>query len=340
MKINRRQFVRRATGAMLAVGSLGALGVESGGAQQSPRSGEHAGLPIVDTHQHLWDLTKLRLPWLKSAGHLNRSFVTKDYLEATQGLNVVKAVYMEVAVADDHLLKEAELIVELCKRADNPTVAAVIGGRPGEEGFREYITRFKGSRYVKGVRHILPGATPQLWSQRRFVDGIRLLGALGMSFDLCMPPARLPDGAKLVDQCPDSRFILDHCGNADPVAFMSRARREAAKVTRPPQHGADQWQRDIARLAERERVVCKISGIVARAPKETWIPEDLAPIINHCLEVFGPDRVMFASDWPVCTRAATLRQWVTALQEIIQSRPESERRKLLHDNAVRFYGLT
>ena len=77
-------------------------------------------MPIIDTHQHLWDLDKFHLPWLKSAGPLNRSYVTKDYLEATRGLNVVKAVYMEVALAADEQLAEAEYVIDLCRRGDRP----------------------------------------------------------------------------------------------------------------------------------------------------------------------------------------------------------------------------
>jgi len=333
MSISRRQFLRQGAQSALAAGSLG---LSAAGRAAEPGS---APLPIVDTHQHLWDLSKVRLSWLKSAGHLNRSYVTADYLEATRGLNVVKAVYMEVAVDDDCLVDEAEYVIELCRRGDAPTVAAVIGGRPASEGFRDYITRFKDSPYVKGVRHILPGAAPELWSEKSFLDGIRLLGELGMRFDLCMPPARLPDAMRVVDACRGTRFVLDHCGNADPAAFMSPARREAAGVDRPPQHDPDQWRRDLARLAERDRVVCKISGIVARAPNETWIADDLAPIVHHCLGAFGPDRVIFASDWPVCTRVASLRAWVGALEQIVADRPESEQRKLFHDNAVRFYEL-
>jgi L-fuconolactonase len=340
MRIDRRQFAREAVGAALAAGTFGALRSERLRAEEAQDATEPAPLPIVDTHQHLWDLSVLRLSWLKSAGHLNRSFVTKDYLEATEGLNVVKTVYMEVAVDEDYLVTEAEYVIGLCRRDDNPTAAAVIGGRPAADDFREYITRFKDSPYVKGVRHILPGGEPELWSGKRFIDGIRLLGELGMRFDLCMPPERLPDAAKLVDECPDTRFILDHCGNADPVAFMTPARREAARPARAPGHDPEQWRRDLAKLAERDRVVCKISGIIARAPKESWTPDDLAPIVNHCLEAFGAERVIFASDWPVCTRTASLREWIGALKQIVRDRPEREQRKLFHDNAMRFYGLT
>jgi len=325
MKINRRTFIRQTAGAAVAAGAFGGLDVSPTPAEE--KGGAAKPLPIVDTHQHLWDLDKFRLQWLEKSEKLKRNFTTRDYLEATRGLNVVKAVYMEVAVAGDQKLAEAQHVVELCKRTDNPTVAAVIGGLPDDEGFRKYITRFKDSPYVKGVRKGISGKGRCL--EKPFVENIRLLGELGMSFDLCMPATKLLVGAKLVDACPDTRFILDHCGNADLKVFGSK----------PPKTPADQWRRDIAALAKRKNVVCKISGIVARATPDKWTPEDLAPIINHCLAVFGPDRVMFGSDWPVCTRAASLRQWVAALKEVVRNRDETQQRKLLHDNAVRFYGL-
>jgi predicted TIM-barrel fold metal-dependent hydrolase len=160
-----------------------------------------------------------------------------------------------------------------------------------------------------------------------------------MRFDLCPPPQNLPEAIRLVDACPDTRFICDHCGNADPKAFWNASRRRSNPDAGPPAHQADTWRRDMARLAERTRVVCKISGIVARAPRDTWLPEDLAPIINHCLEVFGPDRVMFASDWPVCTRVATFGQWLAALKEVVHDRSDDARRKLFGQNAERSYGL-
>jgi L-fuconolactonase len=106
-----------------------------------------------------------------------------------------------------------------------------------------------------------------------------------------------------------------------------------------PSHTVDGWKRDMAALAEHERVLCKISGIVARAPKDVWRAEHLAPIVNFCLNTFGPDRVIFGSDWPVCTLAAEYRQWVKALREIIADRDVVAQKKLLHDNAVRHYGL-
>ena len=340
MNRRRRQFLAGAAQAALAAGAAGAIGPAAGQAAEENVPGRPEPIPLVDTHQHLWDLTKLRLAWLKGDNPINRSFVMKDYLEATRGLGVVKAVYMEVDVDPADQVAEAEYVLDICRRGDAPTCAAVIGGRPAEAGFRQYITRYKDSPYIKGVRHIPPvseGRKP-IFLEDPFVAGVRLLGELGMSFDLCVPPPFLMEGAKLIDRCPKTRFILDHCGNADVKQFLAAARGEGAGRA-AAQHYVAVWRRSIAAIAQRKNVVCKISGIIASVPKEGWAREDLAPIINHCLESFGPDRVMFASDWPVCTLGAPLRRWVEVLREVVRTRPLAEQRKLLGENALKFYGL-
>lgn len=290
-------------------------------------------LPIIDTHQHLWDLSKFRLPWTDSVPSLNRSFVTSDYLAATQGLNVVKAVYMEVDVEPTQQVAEAEYILDLCARDDNPTVGAVISGRPASDGFAVYINRYKNDARIKGVRQVLHGdSTPAGYClQPSFVKSVQLLGELGKSFDLCLRPAELGDAVKLVDQCPGTQFILDHCGNADPYIV--------AGASAGGDHTRQQWLDDIQALAERSNVVCKISGIIARAQPGDWTASDLAPTINHCLAAFGPDRVVFGGDWPVCTLGAPYSSWVSALKIVIAQRSEADQRKLLHDNAQRIYRL-
>jgi predicted TIM-barrel fold metal-dependent hydrolase len=310
--MDRRQFLGAAAGVTcLAV---------SGAAKE----GAKAMLPIVDTHQHLWDLKQFKLPWVKSGSPLARNFVMSDYLEATRGLNVVKSVYMEVDVDPAQQEAEAEFVSDICKRGKTPMVAAVISGRPGSDGFKDYIAKFKDNRFIKGVRQVLHNADVPagFCLGKQFVKSVQLLGEMGKSFDLCLRPGELLDGAKLIGLCPDTRFILDHCGNAD-VQAKDRT----------------QWQRDIAAVAKRKNVVGKVSGIVVSAKPGAWSADDLAPIVNHTLEVFGPDRVMFGGDWPVCTLAASYRQWVEALKSIVASRSEADQRKLFHDNAVKLYGL-
>src|SRR5262249_55210781 len=158
--------------------------------------------------------------------------------------------------------------------------------------------------------------------EANFQRGLHALQERGLSFDLCIRPADLPNYVKLVEAMPKMRFILDHCGNGNV---------RAKDLT--------DWRRGMERIARNENVVCKISGIVVNARPQKWTADDLAPVINHTLQVFGPDRVMFGGDWPVCTLTSTFRQWVEALKSIVRNRPANEQRKLFHDNAVRCYGL-
>lgn len=285
-------------------------------------------MPIVDTHQHLWDLSKFALPWIKAGEPpLGASHTPKEFAEVTQGLNVVKAVYMEVGMAKADQQREAEYVIELCKSGTTPTCAAVVAGDLLSEGFAKYVMHFKGSKYIKGIRHMLhvDGVQARDGLQPAFQKGLHLLGELGLSFDLCIRPEELPDIDRIVAACPDTRFILDHCGN--PQQNFTAAQ-------------TDNWKRGLQALAARKNIVCKVSGIVANGfTKGVWKADDLAPFVNTVLDTFGPDRTMFASDWPVCTRAATYAEWVNALKQIVSHRPEEQQRKLFHDTAVKFYSL-
>jgi L-fuconolactonase len=318
--MDRRRFLGHA-----AVTTLAAIALERRNVLCAAEQGEQM-IPIVDTHQHLWDISKLKLPWLATAGPpLDRSDLPTDYAEATKGLNVVKSVYMEVDVAPEQQVTEADYVLDLIRKRQTPMVAAVMSGRPNSSGFAGYLDRFKDEKAIKGIRQVLhaPSTPAGYCLEPDFQKGIRELGKRGLMFDLCMRSAELPDAAKLIEACPDTRFILDHCGNED---------------VRAKDHS--RWKRDLEAVASKgPRVVCKVSGIVASAKGAPWSPDDLAPIVNHVLDTFGPDRVMFGGDWPVCTLAATYGQWVEALKTIVKDRPEADRRKLFHDNAVRVYGL-
>lgn len=280
-------------------------------------------VPIIDTHQHLWDIERIRPPWLPATGPLAGPHTMERYMREAEGLGIERTVYMEVDVDPRDHVAEAETVLELCRLPGNPMVGAVIGGRPASEGFAAYIRRFRRNRHVRGVRQVLHVAgTPRGYClQEPFVRSMRLLGELDLAFDICVPASGIPDAAKLCDLCPDTRFVLNHCGNPG--------------VQTPD---LEPWRRDMADVARRPNVVCKISGIVATA-REGWTADDLAPIVRHCAEVFGRDRLVFGSDWPVCTLRASLRQWVTAARELVAGWTEQDQRKLFHDNAIRAYRL-
>lgn len=324
MQTTRRQFLHVSTAAVSALAASGCTTVS-----------DPASPLIVDTHQHLWDLASQKLPWLGDApAVLRQSYRTEEYLAATAGLNV-RAVYMEVDVAEETLRHEAELVLGIAASGQTPMLGAVIGGRPDAPDFAAYVRQFQGNPRFKGARRVLHSpATPAGYCLRpEFVRGVRLLGEVGRSFDLCMRAPELMDGAKLAAQCPGTRFVLDHCGNPDLKCF-----RPARPGEDQPRHTADAWKRSIDALAKLPNVIGKISGIAASLPKGGGA-EDLAPAVNHCLDAFGPDRVVFGGDWPVCLLGATYQEWVRMLRQIVAARPAEQQRKLWSANALRHYTL-
>jgi L-fuconolactonase len=317
--MNRRHFLEAATGVL-------AMTVPQARAADALYDG-----PLVDTHEHLWNLKELRLPWVagltgKAKETLGRDFLLADYAEATKGLPLAKSVYMEVDVAEADQVKEAEFVTKICTDGKTPMVAAVISGRPASDGFKEYLDRFKGNKFIKGLRQVLhtPATPAKFCLDEKFVKGVQLLGERGLSFDLCFKNDQLDYGAELVDRCPGTRFILDHCGN--------------------PHNGSQDlegWKKSLARIAnaKNRNVMCKVSGLYGNVTAADWPEAKLAPIVRGVLELFGPERVMFASDWPVVNLGASYKVWVETLKEIVRGDSAVNQKKLFHDNAVKFYGL-
>lgn len=278
---------------------------------------------IVDTHQHLWDLDLFQYSWVKSIPSLNHSFRMADYLRATDGLNVVKSVHLEADVDEAFMLAETLHLLELADQPDNPLAAIVACARPEGKGFHAYLKKISGYPRLKGIRRVLHTQPDQLGQDATFIENVGSLADYGLSFDLCVLARQLPAAINLVSQCPQVTFILDHCG-----------------VPQVKENALDPWRSQITELAKFQNVFCKISGIVAYADPKRWTTDDLRPYVEHVITCFGWDRVLFGSDWPVCTLAATFRQWVDALRLITKDAGEANQQKLFHDNAVRVYRLS
>ena len=313
--MNRRELLR--AGAVFAAGALL-------GADREP------AVPIIDSHIHVWDLKRFHLPWLEGAEPLlNRNYTVADYREAIRGTGIEGAVYVEVEVEPDHRVREAEFANQLASQPGTLIPVAVIGGDPANESFAEHIARFKDAPAIKGVRFPYPDGAS---GNEAFVRGIRALGSANMSFDLLTGPSQLEDAAKLADACPETPFILDHCGGGGAYLFRKNTDRDPAAQR-------DQWKRGIEQLAKRSNVVCKISGVADGALPGNATAEDCAPVVNFCLDQFGPDRVLFGTNWPVCLKGTTIRHWVDALNQIVASRPQAQKQKLFRDNCVRVYRM-
>jgi predicted TIM-barrel fold metal-dependent hydrolase len=321
--MNRKKFL--ASASVLALASLPGSSLLSASLRNPSKP-----LPIIDTHQHLADLVRFGKAW--TSPPVPGNYDMKAYMEAIRNVNMVKAVYMEVAVPVSKRHEEALYAIEMCKDKSNPTVAAVISADLKSPDFESYITQFKGSEYIKGIRYgfrsIAEMKDPQL------IRNVEVLGRLNMSLDFTISPAWLPSVAELIKKCPGTRFLVNHCGNVDPRAFLN-----PATISGKPNHDANEWIAAMKTVAENKNVVCKISGIISVSSGYTKSAETLAPGINHCLNIFGPNRVMFASDWPWCLKSNSLEEWVVILKEIVKNRSHKEQKKLFHNNAIKFYNI-
>jgi predicted TIM-barrel fold metal-dependent hydrolase len=280
-------------------------------------------MQIVDTHQHLWDPTLFRYAWLASLPALNRPFRMPDYLAAAKGLNVVKSVHLEADVDESYMLDETRHLLALADQPDNPLEGIVACARPEREDFKSYLDKIAGHPRLKGIRRVLHTQPDELGQGKTFIKNVAALSGYGLSFDICVLARQIPIAIKLVSKCPDVVFILDHCG-----------------VPQVKEKTLDPWRSYIAEISKFPNVSCKISGLVAYADPQRWTAEDLRPFVEHAIASFGWDRVLFGSDWPVCTLSASYRQWVDALQGITREAGEANQRKLFYDNAVRVYRLS
>ena len=297
-------------------------------------------IKIIDTHQHLWDLEKMNLPWLDNVPALKQGYLPADYLKAAEGTEIYRTVYMEVDAHADHKQKEIEDMTLLCKSDEGIMQGIVISGNPGDSEFSEFLEFNSGNHYIKGVRQVLHTLEqpPKYCLSTEFMQGIRELGKRGLLFDICIRPAELQDAVELCLQNPETIFMLDHCGNADPYVINGQRRQDTSSLDSTFVHTRENWQEGILQLGRLDNVYCKISGIISRA-EPGWNSETLAPTVNACLDSFGEDRVVFGGDWPVCTLGASLSEWVAALRQIVNNRPKIQQEKLFHLNAERLYNL-
>jgi L-fuconolactonase len=274
---------------------------------------------IVDSHVHLWDPRRFRMPWLDDNSALRRPFGLAEFAEHTRGVPVDTLVYVQVDATPAYGLLEARAAVE-------QNVAGVVAWAPVEDGaiaasYLDALTEM-GSR-IKGVRRLLQSEDdPEFLIAPSFLEGLRILPRYGLSFDICIRNDQLARSIDMVRACPETQFILDHLGKPNA--------RE---------HRLQPWRDQLTELSALPNVVCKISGLVTEADHASWSIEDVEPYVSHALEVFGEERVLFGGDWPVVTLASTYRRWVDTLEELTRNLSPTAKRNLWADNARRVYRL-
>ena len=279
--------------------------------------------PIVDSHVHLWDLSKLRYPWLGAHPILNHTFLSED-LDAARGpVDIEQFVFVEAECDYSLSAEEVAWVTDLSRR--DPRLGAIVARVPVERGdrIRSTLESLAANPLVKGVRRIIASETDSGFCLRAdFITGVQALAEYGLSFDLGVSPNQLASAAQLVRQCSNVQFVLDHIGNPDIKGRQMLP-----------------WMVDLPALADCPNAWCKISGATTQADHQQWTPDDLKPYVDLALDTFGFGRVMFGGDWPVALQATAYPRWVDALCQITTDRTPDEARALFRDNARVFYRL-
>lgn len=277
---------------------------------------------IVDTHLHLIDKAALRYPWLSGVPALDRDFSQAEYATEARRAGIELALHMEVDVDPADIEAETAHVKTLAGQAGSLLKGAIASCRPEDQGFETYLETVKADAFVKGFRRVLHVVPDDLSEGALFRQNLKRLAGTGLTFDLVVLPHQIPKAIALVDLAPDVQFVLDHCGVPDIKG----------KAEHP-------WREHLAEIARRPNVMGKISGVVAYADPASWTVETLRPYVEHTIASFGWDRVVWGSDWPVCTLGGGLLGWVAATHALLAGVSDAERRKLLSGNAKKLWRL-
>lgn len=278
---------------------------------------------IVDAHHHIWDITAREQPWIgASMEGIRRSFDLADFGRAARPCGVVAAVLVQC-------LADAAETRELLLAADSePLVAGVVGhvdltaGDAGEQ--LDTLRESVGGSKLVGVRHIVEAEPDADWMRRpAVVAGLRDVARRDLVFDLLIRPDQVDAAVATVKAVPECRFVLDHLGKP-PIA----------------RHSLEPWASQLSALAQCPNVVAKISGLLTEADWLRWTAADVRPYVHSALDILGPSRLMFGSDWPVCLVAANYSRQVETIQSLVDEWSRSEHDAIFHDNALAVYRLT
>jgi L-fuconolactonase len=275
--------------------------------------------PRIDTHQHFWRYDAAEYAWIgDNMASLKRDFRPDDVRPAMTRAGIDACIAVQAR-------QTAEETTALLAWADaHPWIAGVVGWTDLEaDEIEETLDRLARHPLLVGVRHIVQDEPDDRFLLRRpFCRGIGCLDTFGLTFDILVYPRHLPVVAEFVARFPAQRFVLDHLAKPD-----IRSRR------------FDAWTRDLAMVAAHPNVMAKLSGLVTEASWSDWKAADLRPCLDVAVELFGCDRLMVGSDWPVCTLAAEYERVMGVFTGYLASRTGAERDAVLGGNAHRFWRL-
>ena len=278
----------------------------------------HDQIPVIDSHHHFWEIDRFDYSWMPEGSPLATDYGPEDLSPLRTKAGIDYAVTVQAVASPD----EARWLLELADAHE--FIAGVVGWvdlTDPEVGYT--LDELQRSDYCVGVRHIWESEEDPGWIVNSgAVNGLKELARRGIPFDFLAKPPNLPFIPQVMDQVPDLRGVVDHI--AKPLIA---------------DHVVEPWLTDLRKVASINGIHCKVSGMITEADHQNWSVDDLRPYVHHVLGMFGADRLMFGSDWPVCTLAGSYRQVIDAAREILGSLSSAEKADVFGGTAAHFYGL-
>jgi L-fuconolactonase len=274
---------------------------------------------IIDAHQHFWDVSRFQYPWMTpDREKLRRSFLPDDLRPLLARAGVMRTVVVQAHQS----LQESRWLLDLASA--NDFIAGVVAWTDlTSPTLADDLDELMRHPKFKGVRHPIEDESDDAWMIRpQVLKGLGELERRGIPYDLLVWPRHLEYIPRLRDCCPTLKLVVDHIAKP-PIAL--------GKV--------DSWARALETVAGLQNIWCKLSGMITLTDWQRWTPNDLKPYIDQVIKLFGYDRVMFGSDWPVCTLAGSYGDVVEALRYALAETPEQEAAKVWGKNACFFYHL-
>jgi len=272
----------------------------------------------IDSHQHFWNYDPARDSWIDDS----MDAIKRDFLPLDLEPNLVKNGYDgSIAIQADQSEEETMFLLNLAE--EHRFIKGVVGwvdlkDRQVSERL-EYFSQFK---KLVGYRHIIQAEPDDFMFDKGFRNGIKALSKYGYTYDILIYSRQLKAAINLVEAFPQQPFVLDH------IAKPDIKNREFTT-----------WSSLISELAKSRNVYCKVSGMVTEASWQDWKIKDFTPYLDRVFEVFGPDRLMIGSDWPVCLLAGTYSNVIGIVDDYLARNLPAQKSKVLGENAVNFYHL-
>ncbi len=280
-------------------------------------------MDLIDTHQHLVYRKEASYGWTKDIPPLAEDdFTVENYKYLTKDHNIKGTLFMETGVDDTDYKAETKFIKSVMEQPDSNIKGLIVSIRPEENnGFDEWLEETTAMNVVgyRRILHVMPDDTSQ---SSTFRNNIKKIGLAGKPFDLCYLPTQLKIAAELAKECDQMDLVLNHCGVPSIAAGEF-----------------DEWGRDIKSLSEISNVTCKLSGLMAYCAPDTSSYETIKPYVDHVLECFGPDRMVWGSDWPVVNLGKGIGEWIKVTMTILNNLSQDEAVKIASSNAERIYKI-